>query len=70
MGGVFRNPSGFSQILPSELPSGWQEKHATHLREDIGESEVAKRILPRTHSGLLGGSQDFMLASFVIVVGS
>src|SRR5205823_5251243 len=62
---VLRRPSGFCQTRASWWPSGWHEAQATQRRCDIGGLAVLNRILPRTHSGVLGGSHTGTVASFL-----
>src|SRR5262245_16393209 len=62
-GGVFRGPSGFCHTRPSCDPSGWHDEHEIHRARVIGAFEVTNSSLPRTHSGVCGGSHTLTLAT-------
>src|SRR5205823_613280 len=60
---VLRSPSGFCQTRPSWWPSGWHDEQETQRRPLMGGSAVLNSTLPRTHSGVFGGSQVLTVAS-------
>src|SRR5262249_42861866 len=60
--GVLRKPSGFCHTRPSLWPSGWHETQAIHRRLVSGGRAVLNRVLPRTHSGVVGGSHVLTVA--------
>ena len=64
-GGVFRGPSGFCQTRPSWDPSGWHDEQLIHLARVIGGLVVTNSSLPRTHSGVSGGSLTLIEATLV-----
>src|SRR5205807_7620386 len=58
---VLRSPSGLCQTRPSLWPSGWHDEQATQRRLVIGGRAGLNSTLPRTHSGVLGGSHTLTL---------